>query len=169
MRVLIDHASPFLDAVLVVIGTGDVIGAWSSSQRYWMWSAWIVCAWNNLPSTALHTALQIQDWKFEPWRSEAEHATSQSSRLQCSTQYLQVIFTSERERKICFFESWIPERGTNPRSPDFSSRPLYNHCISPPPPPCPNCSNWEYSTSKERLTKMSVKKTRKYEGSFLLL
>ena len=26
-RVLIDNASPFLDAVLVVIGTGDVMGA----------------------------------------------------------------------------------------------------------------------------------------------
>ena len=27
MRVLIDHASPFLDAVHVIIGTGDVMGA----------------------------------------------------------------------------------------------------------------------------------------------
>ena len=27
MRVLVDHASPFLDAVHVVIGTGDVMGA----------------------------------------------------------------------------------------------------------------------------------------------
>ena len=51
MRVLIDHASPFLDAVHVVIDTGDVMGAWSYSQRDWMWSAWIVCAWKNLPST----------------------------------------------------------------------------------------------------------------------
>ena len=34
-------------------------------------------------------------------------------------------------KKALLFETWMPERGTNPRSPEFSSRPLYNHCISP--------------------------------------
>ena len=33
MRVLIDHGSPLLDAVHVVIGTGDVMGARSYRQR----------------------------------------------------------------------------------------------------------------------------------------
>ena len=36
MRVLIDHGSPFMDAAHVVIGTGDVMGARSYSQRDWM-------------------------------------------------------------------------------------------------------------------------------------
>ena len=31
MRVLIDHVSPFLDAVHVVIDTGNVMGAWTYS------------------------------------------------------------------------------------------------------------------------------------------
>ena len=32
--------------------------------------------------------------------------------------------------KKAFSETWMPERGTNPRYPDFLSRPLYYHCIS---------------------------------------
>ena len=79
---------------------------------------------------------------------------------------LHTILTSEWERKFCFSENWMPEWGTNPRSPDFSSRPLYNHFISPhppppnPPPPAHNCSSWEYTNPKERLAKLSVQKKK---------
>ena len=47
------------------------------------------------------TALQIQDSKFEPWRSEAEHATSRSRRLPTI-----LTFTRGWGRNIfCFFQT----------------------------------------------------------------
>ena len=47
------------------------------------------------------TVLQTQDSKFEPWRSEAEHATSRSRRLPAI-----LTFTRGWERNIfCFFEN----------------------------------------------------------------
>ena len=44
------------------------------------------------------TALQTQDSKFEPWRSEAEHPTS----LSWSLPAIYKIFTSERGKNILF-------------------------------------------------------------------
>ena len=47
------------------------------------------------------TVLQTQDSKFEPWRFEAEHATSRSRRLPTI-----LTFTRGRERNIfCFVQT----------------------------------------------------------------
>ena len=58
------------------------------------------------------TVLQTQDSKFEPWRSEAEHATSRSRRLPA-------ILTFTRgwgRNNFCFFQTaetgnWTPDSG----------------------------------------------------------
>ena len=42
------------------------------------------------------------------------------------------IFTNERGRNFSFFETFMSERGTNPRSPSFQAG-SFNHCTSPPP------------------------------------
>ena len=56
------------------------------------------------------TVLQTQDSKFEPWRSEAEHATSRSRRLPTI-----LTFTRGWGRNIfCFFQT----AGTGNRTPD---------------------------------------------------
>ena len=56
------------------------------------------------------TVLQTQDSKFEPWRSEAEHATSRSRRLP-------TILTSHEDGEGTFFVSFQPPRlGTEPRA-----------------------------------------------------
>ena len=56
------------------------------------------------------TALQTQDSKFEPWRSEAEHATARSRRLPAI-----LIFTRGWGRNIfCFFQT----AGTGNRTPN---------------------------------------------------
>ena len=58
------------------------------------------------------TVLQTQDSKFEPWRSEAEHATSRSRRLPTI-----LTFTRGWGRNIfCFFQTaetgnWTPDSG----------------------------------------------------------
>ena len=97
------------------------------------------------------TVLQTQDSKFEPWRSEAEHATSRSRRLPA-------ILTFTRgwgRNNFCFFQTaetgnWTPDSGVkgsganhyprapalqsegpNPRSPTFQAG-SFNHCIRPP-------------------------------------
>ena len=57
------------------------------------------------------TALQTQDSKFESLRSEAEHATSRSRRLPT------ILNLNEWAGKnIFFFETWMPEWGSNPQS-----------------------------------------------------
>ena len=70
------------------------------------------------------TVLQTQDSKFEPWRSEAEHATSRSRRLPTI-----LTFTREWGKNFFFFsnrrdrepnpELWRESRGANhyPRAP----------------------------------------------------
>ena len=76
------------------------------------------------------TFLQTQDSKFEPWRSEAEHATSRSRRLPTI-----LTFTHGRGRNIfCFFQtaengnrtpnSGVKSSGANhyPRAPSTSKR-----------------------------------------------
>ena len=56
------------------------------------------------------TVLQTQDSKFEPWRSEAEHATSRSRRL------LTILtFTRGCGRNIFVFFK-LPRSGTKPRT-----------------------------------------------------
>ena len=64
------------------------------------------------------TALQTQDSKFDPWRSEAEHATSRSRRF---PRYW--IITSERGRNILFL--WTLNAKME-RSPTFQAG-RFNH------------------------------------------
>ena len=45
------------------------------------------------------TVLQTQDSKSEPWRSEAEHATSRSRRLPT------IFYTWMGEKHFCFFQT----------------------------------------------------------------
>ena len=55
------------------------------------------------------TALQIQDSKFEPWRSEVEYASSRSRKLPT------ILNLYEWAGKtFCFFETWRPEWGFKP-------------------------------------------------------
>ena len=62
--------------------------------------------WNDWDDTVLQT----QDSKFEPWRSEAQHATSRSRRLPTI-----LTFTRGWERNICV--SFKPPRpGTEPQT-----------------------------------------------------
>ena len=56
------------------------------------------------------TVLQRQDSKFEPWRSEAEHATSRSRRLPTI-----LTFTRGWGRNIFFVSFKPPRPGTEPR------------------------------------------------------
>ena len=72
------------------------------------------------------TVLQTQDSKFEPWRSEAEHATSRSRRLPTI-----LIFTRGWGRNI--FVSFKPPRpGTEPRTLAWKAAVLTT-TLGPPP------------------------------------
>ena len=73
------------------------------------------------------TALQTQDSKFEPWWSEAEHATSRSRRLPTILNFYEC-----GEETFCFFETLRPEWDTNTRSPTFQAG-SFNHCTRTPP------------------------------------
>ena len=74
------------------------------------------------------TAVQIQDSKFGPWRSEAEHATSRSRRLPTI-----LTFTRGWGRNICV--SFKPPRpGTEPRTLAWKAAVL---TTTPGPPPFP--------------------------------
>ena len=83
------------------------------------------------------TVLQTQDLKFEPWRSEAEHATSQSRKLPTI-----LTFTRGWGRNI--FVSFKPPRpGTEPRTLAWKAAVLTT-TLGPPPP-------WHrYSNEAER-------------------
>ena len=73
------------------------------------------------------TVLQTQDSKFEPWRSEAEHATSRSRRLPTI-----LTFTRGWGRNI--FVSFKPPRpGTEPRTLAWKAAVLTT-TLGPPPP-----------------------------------
>ena len=75
------------------------------------------------------TVLQTQDSKFEPWRSEAEHATSRSRRLPTI-----LIFTRGWGRNI--FVSFKPPRpGTEPRTLAWKAAVLTT-TLGPPPYTC---------------------------------
>ena len=72
------------------------------------------------------TVLQTQDSKFEPWRSEAEHATSRSRRLP-------TILTFTRGWGINIFVSFKPPRpGTEPRTLAWKAAVLTT-TLGPPP------------------------------------
>ena len=72
------------------------------------------------------TVLQTQDSKFEPWRSEAQHATSRSRRLPTI-----LSFTRGWGRNI--FVSFKPPRpGTEPRTLAWKSAVLTT-TLGPPP------------------------------------
>ena len=78
--------------------------------------------WNDWDDTVLQT----QDSKFEPWRSEAEHATSRSRRLPTI-----LTFTRGWGRNI--FVSFKPPRpGTEPRTLAWKAAVL---TTTPGPPP----------------------------------
>ena len=74
-------------------------------KTYWGW-------WDEWDDTTLQT----QNSKFDPWRSEAEHATSRSRRLPT----LLNLYEWAGE-KIRFFKTWRPKWGSNPRSPTFQA------------------------------------------------
>ena len=81
-------------------------------RTYWGW-------WDDCDDTVLQT----QDSKFEPWRSEAEHATSRSRRLP-------TILT------FTFFVSFKPPRpGTEPRTLAWKAAVLTT-TLGPPPTNC---------------------------------
>ena len=72
------------------------------------------------------TVLQTQDSKFEPWRSEAEHATSRSRRLP-------TILTFTRGWGKNIFVSFKPPRpGTKPRTLAWKAAVLTT-TLGPPP------------------------------------
>ena len=72
------------------------------------------------------TVLQTQDSKFEPWRSEAEHATSRSQRLP-------IILTFTRGWGRNIFVSFKPPRpGTEPRTLAWKAAVLTT-TLGPPP------------------------------------
>ena len=85
-------------------------------RTFWGW-------WDDLDDTDLQT----QDSKFEPWRSEAEHATSRSRRLPTI-----LTFTRGWGRNI--FVSFKPPRlGTEPRTLAWKAAVLTT-TLGPPPP-----------------------------------
>ena len=78
------------------------------------------------------TVIQTQDSKFEPWRSEAEHATSRSRRLP-------TILTFTRGWGRNNFVSFKPPRpGTEPRTLAWKAAVLTT-TLGPPPKLSPNC------------------------------
>ena len=72
------------------------------------------------------TVLQTQDSKFEPWRSEAEHATSRSRRLPTI-----LTFTRGWGRNI-FVSFKAPRPGTEPRTLAWKAAVLTT-TLGPPP------------------------------------
>ena len=72
------------------------------------------------------TVLQTQDSKFEPWRSEAEHATSRSRRLPTI-----LTFTRGWGRNI-FVSFKLPRPGTEPRTLAWKAAVLTT-ALGPPP------------------------------------
>ena len=72
------------------------------------------------------TVLQTQDSKFEPWRSEAEHATSRSRRLPTI-----LTFTRGWGRNI-FVSFKTPRPGTEPRTLAWKAAVLTT-TLGPPP------------------------------------
>ena len=80
------------------------------------------------------TVLQTQDSKFEPWRSEAEYATSRSRRLPTI-----LTFTRGWGRNI-FVSFKLPRPGTEPRTLAWKAAVLTT-TLGPPPPRIGNGSH----------------------------
>ena len=76
-----------------------------NEPRTLAWRAAVLTSWGWWDDTALQT----QDLKFKPWRSEIEHATSRSRRLPTI-----LSFTSGWGRNIFLFLSSRRDRETNP-------------------------------------------------------
>ena len=90
------------------------------------------------------TALQTQDSKFKPWRSEAEHATSRSRRLQTIPS-----FTSRWGRNICIsFKSLKP--GNEPRTLAWKAAVLTT--TLGPLPTCATCACARPQTARARIS-----------------
>ena len=73
----------------------------------------------------LPSRVQTHDLKFQPWRSEVEHATSWSRRLPT------ILNVYEWAGKKKYALTWRPEWGLNPRSPTFQAG-SFNHCTRAP-------------------------------------
>ena len=87
---------------------------WASRTSWGLWDDWDA------------TALQTQDSKFEPWRSEAEHATSGSRRLPTI-----LTFTRGLGKNIfCFFQT--AETGKRTRNLAWKAAVLTT-TLGPPP------------------------------------
>ena len=90
------------------------------------------------------TVLQTQDSKFEPWRSEAEHATSRSRRLP-------TILTFTRGWGRNNFVSFKPPRpGTEPRTLAWKAAVLTTTLGPSPPSLKPKSEICQLSKSKNR-------------------
>ena len=79
------------------------------------------------------TVLQTQDSKFEPWRSEAEHATSRSRRLPTI-----LTFTRGWGRNNCFFQT----AETGNRTPDSGVKGSGANHYPRAPAPLEHDSQW---------------------------
>ena len=115
---------------LAAIPTSQCMGKWNESgfrpplctyrlnwARRTSWGWWD--DWDD-------TVLQTQDSKFEPWRSEAEHATSRSRRLPAI-----LTFTRGWGRNI-FVSFKPPSPGTEPRTLAWKAAVLTT-TLGPPP------------------------------------
>ena len=87
---------------------------WATRTSWGWWDEWD------------DTVLQTQDSKFEPWRSEAEHATSRSRRLPTI-----LTFTRGWGRNI-FVSLKPPRPGTKPRTLAWKAAVLTT-TLGPPP------------------------------------
>ena len=100
------------------------------------------------------TVLQTQDSKFEPWRSEAEHATSRSRRLP-------TILTFTRGWGRNNFVSFKPPRpGTEPRMLAWKAAGLTT--TLGPPPNSATSEKSKFANSK-LLEKSQTQKLRKFK------
>ena len=94
------------------------------------------------------TVLQTQDLKFEPWRSEAEHATSRSRRLP-------TILSFTRGWGRNNFVSFKPPRpGTEPRTLAWKAA-MLTTTLGPPP----TCRNTQLSVPFRLLLVKSIEYT----------
>ena len=119
-----------LEAIVIILSKSRIKMKWNESgfrpplctyrlnwARRTSWGWWD--DWDD-------TVLQTQDSKFEPWRSEAEHATSRSQRLPTI-----LTFTRGWGRNI-FVSLKPPRPGTEPRTLAWKAAVLTT-TLGPPP------------------------------------
>ena len=112
------------------------------------------------------TVLQTQDSKFEPWRSEAEHATSRSRRLPTI-----LTFTRGWGRNI--FVSFKPPRpGTEPRTLAWKAAVLTTTLGPPPAKGTDTSFQWsrsaECSTGQNCGRQQAWGQSTRYSGTLVL-